>query len=249
MAGVNMYLDLNKLYKQSGFMKKDLANIAGISRMSVCKTTAESTKNTIFVSDAKYYDIHRKLPQYVPLPEDFFHYTRPILMLNKYLYHVDTKTLYDKLSKYKVRGYRVYFLYSNKKEIDELFPNLILPYYIDANGKTVPYQGEGFCNANAEEGGVLQYPFTYEQFLLKYPGVEKDLYDRFSPLNIRANTIIYNMQIKDAQNMFDRNISGDIRFHHPISFIRDREMLERVFSPYIFLRPEDLEKLSSSETK
>ncbi len=238
-----MYLDLNSLYQQTGYSKKDLARVAGISRMSVSKTTGTDSKDTIFVSDAKYYDIHRKLPQFVPLPEDFFHYTRPILMLNKYLYHVNTKTIYDKLSKYKVRGYRVYFLYSNKKEIDELFPDLILPYYMDQKGKMVPYQSDGFQYANADQGRALQFPYTYEEYQLLNPAMDREIYDRYSPLNIRANTIIYNMQIKEAQNLLDRDVSGDIRFHHKVSYIKDKDMLERMFSPYIFLRPEDLKKV------
>ncbi len=235
-----MELDLNQLYQKAGATKKDLAMITGISRMSVSKTTVGNDKDTIYVPDAKYYEIHKKMPQYLPLPEDFFHYTRPILMLNKYLYHVDTQILYQKLSKYKVRGYRVYFLYSNKNEIDAIFPELILPYYLNGDGVAVPYEGEDFRFANMENGAALHEAYTYGQAVVKWPGKDRAYISRYSPLNIRANMIIYNMQLKDAAGLFGRDISRDIRFHHPVSFIQDREMLERLFSPYLFLRPEDL---------
>lgn len=241
-----MFLNLNKLYHEAEYKQTELANITGVSRYAISKALKPEYNDSIFVSDEKYYRIHQALPEFVPLPQDFLYYTRPILLINKYLFHVNFAGMKDTVPIYKTRVGKPFFLYTNKKELNQVFPDWTLPYCLNEEGISVPFEADKYPLPNLDQIQPLHKPISYKKYLAEPMIHDKALFDRYSPLNVRINMILYGLQVKTMAEAgkFELNI-----LHYrakDISFILDKDILESVFSPYLFIRSEDLEKAGIS---
>lgn len=228
-----MIINLKAICDSTDMSQKDFANLTGISRYTVWKATEPKYNGLLNVTADRFYQIHCSVPELLPLPEDFFHYTRPIFMINKYLNHYSKEQTLVEVTKRLYDG-KYYFLYPYKDAIDRLFPKMFLPYYRD-DGNNMQLLREAdyipFDLKQYEEHHIsLQTPLTWEQYQNK-PEADKALYDRYSTDNIRANLFFRHLQLKDFIGMLTTDLHPYMK--EDMSFVQNGELLEKVFDPYI----------------
>lgn len=232
-----MVINLKEICERVDMTQTEFSRITGISRYTVWKATEPAYSGLFNVTADRFYHIHCSLPELIPLPDDFFHYTRPGYMINKYLSPYSKKETLEKIPK-RLYDSKDYFLYSYKEQIDSLFPNLFLPYYIDEDGLQKPYQGTAYIPFDKrmyqENRFKLETPVTWEQYK-SASGADKELYDRYSTYNIRANLIFRHLSRKDFLSMLTSDIQ--VFMKKDVSFVSNRKLLEKIFEPYIIVRP------------
>lgn len=244
-----MIIDVRKTYEQmydaiheetkdsakpKELSQTEFASRSGISRYSVWQATEPAYKNTITVTADRFYEIHCNIPDYLPLPEDFYKYTKPILKINKYMYKYKKDVLSKELPKGFFNAFD-YFIYNYKEAVDKLFPKLYLPYYIDNNGDERLYTGMDYIPFDTKEYKdviELSPPVTWEDYQQK-GGADRKKYERYAFYNIKANLFLRNITKTTFLGMLPkpmrRFMNGDV------SFVLDGDVLEQVFNPYIVI--------------
>lgn len=232
-----MVINLKAIFDSTDMSQADFAKITGISRYSVWKATEPAYDGMFNVTPDRFYKIHCSLPDLIPLPDDFFHYTRPGFMINKYLNHYSKD---ETLSEVPRRLYEIknYFFYNYKDGMDRLFPNMYLPYYKDEDNNLQFYKGEDFIPFNLKRYEkrpiTLLTPVTWERYRSEF-GEDRELYDRYSSDNIRANLFFRNLFRKDFLDILTTDLH--LFMTQDVSFVQNGALLEKVFHPYITVLP------------
>lgn len=226
-----MVINLKEICDKTDMTQADFAKLTGISRYSVWKATEPAYDGIFNVPADRFYKIHCSIPDLLPLPDDFFHYTRPVFLINKYMYHYTQKMLPRSL--YESKNY---FLYRYKEMFDQLFPKLYLPYYIGENGEAQLYKGDNYILFDKEklieQPPALHEPVTWEHYQPHFKP-EENMFEKYSVHNIHANLFCRQLSRTD----FLRLLSTDMQqfMKEKVSFVKDGELLEQIFHPYIFL--------------
>lgn len=219
----------------------EFASLSGISRYSVWQATEPGYKDTITVTADRFYEIHCNIPDYLPLPEDFFYYTKPILKINKYMYKYKQEDLLKELPKGFFNAFD-YFIYNYKEGVDKLFPKLYLPYYIGSNGNECLYRGKDYIPFDTKENKdiiELSPPVTWEVYQQK-AGAERKKYERYASYNIKANLFLRNITKTPYTRILPRTMRSFM--NGDVSFVFDGDVLEQVFDPYIVIHQNESRK-------
>ena len=229
-----IYEKTKKDAKPKELSQTEFASQSGISRYAVWKATEPAYRDTITVTADRFYEIHSNIPKYLPLPEDFFYYTKPILKINKYMYKYKREVLRKELPKSFFNAYD-YFIYNYKEGIDKLFPKLFLPYYIDHNGNECLYTGKDYIPFDTKKYKntiELSSPVTWEDYR-QQEGADRKRFERYASYNIRANLFIRNISKEAFTDILSKSVRG--LTNGEVSFVSDGDVLERVFDPYIVI--------------
>lgn len=229
-----MIINLKAICGSIDMSQAEFARLSGLSRYTIWKATEPAYKGDVLVSADRFYEIHKRIPGFLPLPEDFFNYTRPIVMINKYQYNLKNNGVFQHIAA-RLNSSDYYFFYSYKDMIDEVFPNMFLPYIIDSDHNTIPYHGTDFIPFSKRDPDsiYLHSPVTWEKYK-DSPDADRGTYDRYSAGNLRANLFFRNLSRKDFLSMVSSRIQRFLNMD--VSFVRDKEVLEELFEPYITVK-------------
>lgn len=232
-----MIINLKAICDNTDMTQTEFARLTGISRFTVWKATEPAYNGLFNVTADRFYQIHCRLPDLIPLPDDFFHYTRPGFMINKYLNQYSKKKTLEEVPK-RLYDSKDYFLYSYKEQIDRLFPKMYLPYYMDQNGTLSLYKGTDYIPFDKKlyenHPITLFSPMTWEKYQ-SVSGADRKTYDRYSTYNIRANLFFRHLSRKDFLSMLTTDMH--LFMKKDVSFVQSKKLLEKIFEPYIVVQP------------
>lgn len=233
-----MRVNIKELQQKSGLNQKRFSKASGINRYSLSLANTDPSKEFIRIPDDKYYELYKKFPNIVDLPDDFFYYTRLSLLLNKSVYRITAGQLRETIpsSSLYISGP---FLYQYKDKFKMVFPELYIPC-VENNKKIAFYREADTLPFKPEH-----VPEKPEKFILStkesITGTESKrkekqlLFDKYSVENIMANIDCRMLNIKQ----FSEVIGADVLKMRKLlkkencSLMEHADYWDCLFQPYI----------------
>lgn len=222
-----MELNVLELFNKLNMSQNAFAKNTGINRYSVNMIVNGHRDPDMIIPDSIYYDICRKYPEALSLPDDFFHYTRITLFLNVGIKNVPYKDI--KITpRYIWSDEGIYasgMLYSYKEAFHAVFDPLYIPVIYDRTLGKIPLN-----IATATLPGDIQWPE------IKPEAKQTDaLYNVENFLvNLYCRNIIARNSLERA-GLSEQFIKDLLSYDNQSSLLSHKDFLHEIFQPYFIL--------------
>lgn len=222
-----MELNVLELFKKLNITQTEFAKNTDINRYSVNMIINGQRNPIMVVPDSKYYDIWKKYPEALSLPDDFFHYTRITLFLNVGIKNVPFKEI--KIAPRNIWSdegvYASGMLYSYKEAFHAVFEPFYIPSIYDREHGRLPVN-----IAMAVLSENIQWPKIS-------PAV-----DQTDPLynveNFVINLYCRNIIAKNSLNkvgLSEQFIENLLSYSKQCSLLAYKDFMHDIFQPYFIL--------------
>lgn len=232
-----MDLNIKEIRQKMGVNQVKLSKLIGINRYSIWKAENDpESKNTIYVKEDKYFELHNLFPDVFPLPEDFLYFTKLSLMLNKCIYNVSATKLREYISVAKFYD-RDSYMYDSKEQILPLFPQYFIPA-VEKDEQWVFYENPCMPEFNKDIPLKIKFnAITKEEYLAL--NQDMSLFDKYLVPNIELNLACRNISKKEFAKSCHRSETLILKMlrRKQDSLVLDREIIDKLFEPYILPIP------------